>query len=216
MTSRAVATGFALIAMFLCVSASARPVSYTGGWTVIETSNRASTAGLLHYTAAYNLSIGARYEWQRGSDTRLKAIQPTFLAKRWFGKDYQGNLYLTGGFGKANRGVDGSSISETASFAGVMADWETRSLFISYEGRQLNLGKFGNQTMHAARLGWAPYEGDTGALHTWLMLEVDHRKHFDKTTSITPLLRFFKGPALLEIGYNLSDSSPLFNFTYRF
>ena len=163
MTSRAVATGFALIAMFLCVSASARPVSYTGGWTVIETSNRASTAGLLHYTAAYNLSIGARYEWQRGSDTRLKAIQPTFLAKRWFGKDYQGNLYLTGGFGKANRGVDGSSISETASFAGVMADWETRSLFVSYEGRQLNLGKFGNQTMHAARLGWAPYEGDTGA-----------------------------------------------------
>jgi hypothetical protein len=38
----------------------------------------------------------------------------------------------------------------------------------------------------------------------------------DERTSVTPLLRFFKGPALLEVGYNLSDPSPLFNFTYRF
>lgn len=80
----------------------------------------------------------------------------------------------------------------------------------------MNLGLLGNQTMHAARVGWAPYEGDTGALHTWLMLEVDHRKHMDERTSVTPLLRFFKGPALLELGYNLIDSSPLVNFTYRF
>ena len=70
--------------------------------------------------------------------------------------------------------------------------------------------------MHAARFGWAPYAGDTGELHTWLMLEIDRRGHFDDKTSVTPLLRFFKGPALLELGYNLTDPSPLVNFAYRF
>ena len=204
------------MSLIACATAVARPVSYAGGWTLIETSNRASSAGLLHYTLNYNLSVGARYEWQRGSDTRVTAIQPTFLAKRWFGRDYQANLYFSGGIGTAERDVGGIENSETAKFVGVMADWETRSLFVSYEGRRMHLGQLGNQTMHAARVGWAPYEGDTGALHTWLMLEVDHREHMDERTSVTPLLRFFKGPALLEVGYNLSDPSPLFNFTYRF
>jgi hypothetical protein len=164
----------------------------------------------------YNLSVGVRYEWQRGSDTRVTAVQPTFLAKRWFGRDYQANLYFSGGVGTAERRTARVADSDTAKFVGVMADWETRSLFVSYEGRRMNLGQLGSQTMHAARVGWAPYEGDTGALHTWLMLEVDRREHLDERTSVTPLLRFFKGPALLEVGYNLSDPSPLFNFTYRF
>ncbi len=206
----------ASIALVICATAAARPVSYAGGWTLIETSNRASSAGLLHYTLNYNLSVGARYEWQRGSDTRVTAVQPTFLAKRWFGRDYQANLYFSGGVGTAERRTAGVADSETAKFVGVMADWETRSLFVSYEGRRMNLGQRRSQTMHAARVGWAPYEGDTGALHTWLMLEVDRREHLDERTSVTPLLRFFKGPALLEVGYNLSDPSPLFNFTYRF
>jgi hypothetical protein len=70
--------------------------------------------------------------------------------------------------------------------------------------------------MHAARVGWAPYEGDTGSLHTWLMVEIDHREQIKEDTTVTPLVRFFKGAALLELGYNLTDPSPLINFTYRF
>ena len=62
--------------------ALARPVSYTGGWTLIEASNRASSAALLHYTPAYNYSVGARYEWIRGADIRMQVLQPTYLAKR--------------------------------------------------------------------------------------------------------------------------------------
>ena len=216
MTKTILSIALVYMSLMVCAMAVARPVSYAGGWTLIETSNRASSAGLIHYTLNYNLSAGARYEWQRSSDTRVTAIQPTFLAKRWFGRDHQANLYFSGGIGTAERKSGDIKNSETAKFVGVMADWETRSLFVSYEGRRMNLGQLGNQTMHAARVGWAPYEGDTGALHTWLMLEVDHRKHMDETTSVTPLLRFFKGPALLEVGYNLSDPSPLFNFTYRF
>ena len=111
-----------LLALSMSTPAFARPVSYAGGWTLIETSNRASSAALLHYTPAYNYSVGARYEWMRGTDIRMQVIQPTYLAKRWFGKDYQANLYLTGGIGRAERTRGQSSITETASFAGVMAD----------------------------------------------------------------------------------------------
>lgn len=205
-----------LTAVVMSWSTHARPVSYAGGWTLIENSNRASSAALLHYTPAYNYSVGARYEWMRAADIRLQALQPTFLAKRWFGKNYQANLYLTGGIGRAVGTLNQDSVTETASFVGVMADWETRSLFASYEMRAADLGQLGNQTMHAARIGWAPYEGDTGDLHTWLIFEIDRRKHLAEATTLTPLIRFFKGPALLEVGYNLSDSKPLINFTYRF
>ena len=205
-----------LLAISVSAPAFARPVSYAGGWTLIETSNRASSAALLHYTPADNYSGGARYEWMRGTDIRMQVIQPTYLATRWFGKDYQANLYLPGGIGRAERPRGQRSITETASFAGVMADWETRFLVASYEMRAADLGRLGNQAMHAARVGWAPYDGDTGDLHTWLMVEIDRREHLEETTTVTPLIRFFKGPALLELGYNLNNSKPLLNFTYRF
>ena len=208
----------ALVSMTLMVSATAlaRPVSYAGGWTLIETWNRASTAGLVHFSPTHNFSVGLRHEWQRGDDVKITGIQPTLLVNRWFGREYQGNLYLTGGLGTAKDDSPNNRGSDTASFVGVMADWETRTLFVSYEARFLEQGALGNHSMHAARFGWAPYAGDTGELHTWLMLEVDRRDHFEDKTSVTPLLRFFKGPALLELGYNLTDPSPLINFTYRY
>jgi len=215
-TARGTTLGLAVACLLLCNAAIARPVSYTGGWTLIETSNRAATAGLVHYSASYNFSLGFRHERQRDDDVALTAIQPTFLAKRWFGKTYQGNLYFTGGIGTASDRSNGHQSSDTATFVGVMADWETRTVFVNYEARFLEQRTLGNHSMHTARFGWAPYEGDTGELHTWLMLEIDHRDHFEEETAVTPLLRFFKGPALFEVGYNLTDPSPLANFTYRF
>ena len=48
------------------------------------------------------------------------------------------------------------------------------------------------------------------------MLEIDHRPEEDDPVTATPLLRLFKGPLLLEAGYNLTVNQPLVNFTYRF
>ena len=193
-----------------------RPVSYVGGWTLIQTSNRQSTAGLVHYTMTPQLSVGLRSEWDRDHDFVLNAVQPTYLVKRWFGSDYQGNLYANFGLGQA-RGVNGNDTSDDlGGFAGVMADWETRRLFAGYTARYLDVGDFGDEFMQAARAGWAPYAGDTGDLHTWLMLELDHRPQMDDPVGVTPLLRFFKGTTLFEVGYNLTASQPLLNFTYRF
>ena len=205
-----------LALVLVSVDLHGRPVSYTGGWTLIEESNRQSTQALIHYTPGPSWSLGLRNEWFRSDDYLLTAVQPTYLLKRWFGADYQANVYVHGGLGVA-QGVSGNDLSDQAAgFAGVMADWETRRLVVGYNARYLEAGHFGDSTMQMFRFGYAPYEGDTGDLHTWLMLEVDHRPESNDAVTVAPLLRFFRGPALLELGYNLVESSPLVNFTYRF
>ena len=97
-----------------------------------------------------------------------------------------------------------------------MADWETRSLFVGYRNRYLDAGHHARQFMQTLRAGFAPYEGDSGDLHTWLMVEIDHLPSNPNSVTATPLVRFFKGPLLIEAGYNLTVNQPLFNFTYRF
>jgi hypothetical protein len=205
----------AVALLLLSVSSTARPISYTGGLTLIEESDRQSTSVLVHFTPAHQWSIGVRGEHNRDQAYALYTLHPTWLARRWFGKNHQGNLYLHGGVGIAT-GVDGNPLGDDiAAHGGVMADWETRSLFASYRSRYLDAGHFGAQFVHAARAGFAPYIGKTGDLHTWLMLEIDHRPSERTSMTATPLIRFFKGPVLLELGYTLSINQPLINFTYR-
>ena len=71
---------------------SARPVSYVGGWTFIEESNRQSTAALIHYTPSPSWSLGLRNEWVRDANYAITSLQPTYLLKRWFGQEYQANV----------------------------------------------------------------------------------------------------------------------------
>ena len=89
----------AIICLITPTVVQARPVSYTGGWTFIETSNRLSTAGLLHYTINPKVSLGLRHERMRDADTDMTMAQGTWLVKRWFGKDYQANVYTMAGVG---------------------------------------------------------------------------------------------------------------------
>ena len=84
------------------MAAFGRPVSYVGGWTVIEESDRLSSSALVHYTPSPTLSLGLKTEINRDSDFAIHSAHPTFLAKRWFGADYQGNLYFHGGLGIAS------------------------------------------------------------------------------------------------------------------
>lgn len=202
--------------LLLMPSAEARPVSYAGGWTVIEETDRQSTSLWVHYTVTPKWSVGGRTEWDRQQDFVFNGVQGTYLAKRWFGENFQANLYAIGGAGIAN-GIDDNPVGARASgFIGALADWETRRLFTSYRVRYLEAGDVGHGFVQAARAGFAPYVGDTGDLHTWLMVEVDHRPNNENEIGVTPLIRFFKGGALFEFGWSLTDNEPLVNFTYRF
>ena len=205
-----------LSAASVSLPAWARPVSYLGGWTLIEESNRQHTAALLHYTVDPRWSLGWRTERDRNNDFAVQSLQATWLAKRWLGQDHQGNVYAYAGAGFAHGVEDTTTSTQSAGYVGVMADWETRRYFAGYMNRYLDANALGSQFLQTARVGWAPYEGATGDLHPWLMLEVDHRPQSEEHVGVTPLLRFFKGTALLEVGYNLKDHQPLVNFTWRF
>jgi len=197
-------------------TAFARPVSYAGGWTLIEETDRQSTSGLIHYSPTSQYSLGLKVDWDRKQDIIFTGLQGTWLAKRWFGEDYQANLYFWGAAGLA-QGIDDNEGGDNAGAQiGVMADWETRRWFLGYRASARDYGDLDASAMQAARIGYAPYEGDTGDLHTWLMLEVDHRPDNDEPFGVTPLVRFFYGSALFEAGWNVTDDEPLLNFQYRF
>ena len=197
-------------------TAEARPVSYAGGWTLIEETNRQTTTGLFHYSPSARYSLGARVDWDGEEDILFTGVQATWLAKRWFGEDYQANIYFWGAAGAA-QGIDGNpGEARFGGQGGIMADWETRKLFVSYHASVREFGELDATAAHAARLGFAPYEGDTGDLHTWFMVELDNRPDNPEPIGVTPLVRLFYGSALFEAGWSVTDDQPLLNFQYRF
>lgn len=196
--------------------AEARPVSYEDAWTLIGEHDREMSAVWAHYTPHRRYSVGYRGEWRRADDMVFHGAQLTWLANRWFAPDSQGNLYLFGAGGLAY-GVDGNPMDTTpAASAGLMADWETRRVFVSYAARGFAATDGTAKATQAARVGVAPYVANFGELHTWLMVQVDHSPTRDTPVGVTPLVRLFHGPVLFELGWTVNADKPLVNFTYRF
>ena len=146
----------------------------------------------------------------------MTMLQANILLKRWNKKYSQANLYLKTGLGTAKTDLQRfTDDSDTAGFVGFAADWEDRRYFISYENRFTDAGKFDDFFHQSVQAGWAPYQGDYGDLHTWLMLRIDHQQKTEDKLIITPLIRLFKGVHLLEAG--VSDNSKLLlNYIYRY
>ena len=66
----------------------------------------------------------------------------------------------------------------------------------------------------AYQLGVAPYLGDFGDLHTWLMIKAK-KNSVTSEWSVFPLLRLFKRDVMLELGYNNKTSWDA-HLMYRF
>ena len=196
--------------------AQARPVSYPGGWTFMTMNDGDKNSAHLHYSPTAKMSLGYKFEYWRDMDFTLNAVQMNNLLNRWNKRDSQANLYLKSGVGLAYSDA-GEFDDETspAGFTGLAADWENRRFFTSYENRYTEAGTIDDFFMQSARVGWAPYEGDYGDLHTWLMLQVEHVPENSHTMTVTPLVRFFKGVHLLETGMN-TRGELLFNYVFRY
>lgn len=186
--------------------AMARPITYPGGWSIMAMNDPGMNALHLFYSPTASYSFGLNHEYMRKPKVHMEALQGNYLLRRWNMPDSQANLYLKAGAGLAH----GSGESDPAVYGGLSADWENRRLFTSYENRFLRAGKTEKQALHTARAGIAPYKGDYGDLHTWLMLQVDYDAGEKDSFSLTPLVRVFKGTVLAEAGYNL-DNGVLFN-----
>lgn len=211
--------GLFLFGLIMAITADlhARPVSYKGGTTLMLKNDHDANVAHLHYSPTVNYSIGYRVEYQRDKEYWLHMGQLNNLVKRWNNPDSQANIYLKSGLGVATgyKNNNQSYNEQAAFFTGIAMDWENRRYFISYENRYLNAQDIDKQFRQSARLGVAPYIGEYGDVHTWLMLEASHNPKMSKKYVLTPMVRLFHGPNLGEIGFS-TEKTLLFNYTRRF
>lgn len=197
--------------------AEARPVSYPEGWTLNIRNDVNQNSALAHYTLDTNHALGARLRYDREGDFTFVGAQLNRLVKRWNKPDSQANIYGRVAIGKVVDDTSGplKRDDDEAFFLGVSADWETRRYFISGEAQHWENGRFGEFSSFHARLGIAPYVANTGALHTWFMIEGHNRPESRDKLATSAILRFFKGPSLLEVGVD-DQGEPLLNYVHSF
>lgn len=196
--------------------AQARPVSYPGGWTLMLMNDGDKNSAHVHYSPTAKMSLGYKFEYWRDGNFNLNAIQMNNLIKRWNKKDSQANIYLKSGLGIAYSDYgDFDHETDPAAFTGIAADWENRRFFASYENRYTEAGNIADFYTQSARIGWAPYEGDYGDLHTWLMLQVNHAPENKDSLAVTPLVRIFKDVHLLEAGMS-NHGEIMLNYIIRY
>ena len=177
-----------ILSILLPMALFARPISYAGGYTLMAKSDYLKDSLYVHYSPRANFSFGIEMlEGKRGMPDR-SYLRGTWLAHRLNKRKSQQNLYLDGG-------IDATSGEY---FIGAMGDWETRRYFAGFSLRKMkwNTESFFNNYL---QVGFAPYLGDYGDLHSWLMIK---RKYngLEERYSTYPVLRFFKGNWFFEAG----------------
>ena len=197
-------------------STQSRPVSYPTGWTFMTMNDGDRYSSHIHYSPTSYYSLGYKAEYWRDEEFQIHALQLNNLVKRWNKRHSQANLYFKSGAGIAisDLGQFDSEI-DPVFYTGIAADWETRRYFISYENRVTVSNEITDNFRQKARIGIAPYIADFGDIHTWFMFEARHASELEDEFVVTPLLRLFKGPGLLEVGYS-SNENLLVNYVHRF
>lgn len=205
-----------LMTVWIPIAASARPVSYEGGKMVMTENNFESHALHLLYSPTAKTAFGVATEYWRDKDWWYQGLQFNGLLKRWNAPDSQANVYMLSSLGVASGNNDvGKNIHEPAGFAGVELDWENRRFFTMYENHAVEAGDIDRFFEQKARVGVAPYIGEYGDLHTWLMFEVEHQPSDTHHFTYTPLIRMFYHQHLAEAGIS-NRGDVLFNYTVQF
>lgn len=199
----------------------ARPVSYPGGWTLMLNHEAENSSAHLHYTIDPRTSLGLRIESGDYGDHTFVGGQLNRLVKRWNAPGAQANIYLKTGLGVATGDFNtDQSETQAAGFIRLSADWENRRWFVAGDLYAHGVAEQQTMTGQQARIGVAPYVAEFGGFHTWLMLQADAKQNRfadqgEEALTLTPLVRFFYGPRLLELGYSSNDEA-LFKFIQRF
>jgi hypothetical protein len=191
----------------------ARPVSYSGGSTIMQKNSSRHNSYHIHYSPSYKYSIGYKGQYFRDQKMWLNGIQLNNLVKRWNNPDSQSNIYLKSSVGNARSG----SRDDIYGFIGSAFDYETRRYYISYENIYYKShNNLINNFEQDLNFGIAPYIANYGNLHSWIILQINHiPTNNNQELTYTPYLRFFKGSFLTELGYS-SNNRVIFNFIKRF
>jgi hypothetical protein len=186
--------GIKTIAFILCCLSwglEARPISYSGGSTLMAFSDSMKNSIYFHYSPTYKYSLGIEALKDKHLDKNYAYLRFTYLLNRKNRQQSQRNLYFQSGL--SSEGLDNY-------FYGIHGDWETRRWFtgFGYKEVKTDLVDYSDQFI---QLGVAPYLGEYGDLHTWIMLK-SKKNSLQGDWSTYPVLKFFKGDFLIEFGYS--------------
>ena len=195
---------FLFLLFLLPQSLQARPVSYSGGSTFMVFSDEMRDSAYYHYSPSYKYSLGIELVDEKKAMKNHANFRYTYLLNRKNTQKSQRNLYFQSSLSAG--GNDEYSY-------GFLGDWETRRYFIGFGAQELksNLRDYDKQFV---QIGFAPYLGDYGDLHSWLMIKSKHDSRTDKWNTY-PVIKFFKGDYLLEFGVDENDE-PDIHFMIRF
>ena len=180
------------------IPVQARPISYSGGWTLMQKNNWQKNRLHAHLSTSRRNSIGLNIETY--TDKNKVHVQWNHLVFRKNTKHSQANIYLRNQWGVAHV-VDHNYPTLTIS---VHSDWETRRHFLSYDASGVYIDNIDSGSFfHQARIGIAPYVAGYGKLHTWLMLQVEHHPQDPRQKNriiSSCIIRLFKSIYLIELG----------------
>ncbi len=157
-----------------------------------------------HFSPTYKYSLGIESIEDKFFGNNYLYLRLTYLLNRKNTQNSQRNLYFQSGV--SSKGFDNI-------FYGIHGDWETRRLFFGFNLKQVENEKK-DYYDQSYQLGFAPYLGNYGDLHTWVMLKTK-RNSLRSEWSTYPVLKFFKGNVLMEFGYNDKTEWDL-HLMYRF
>jgi hypothetical protein len=203
---------FSAVLSSLPPSAHTKPLSYVGGTMVMQENDETGHTLTVDYTFNPRFALGLYSKYEINQD-EFWVAGPQFntLLKRWNLPHGQGNIFGTTGVGLARQG----SRSEPAAWLSLLADYETRRVFFSYEPRLMYADDIEKSFWQRASVGFAPYLADYEQLNTWLLLRVDHHPAKDDHFVVTPFIRFFYKTIWLEAGYS-SNNHVMVNWTVQF
>ena len=179
-----------IILLIISFGLDARPISYSGGSTIMSFSDNIKDSLYYHYSPSYKYSVGIENIRDKYFNDNYSYVRFTYLLNRKNTESSQRNLYLQSGI---------SSEGFNKFFYGMHGDWETRRLFVGF-GLKETKKKIHDYSEQYYQIGVAPYLGDYGDLHTWIMIKAKENS-LENKWSTYPVLKFFKGNVLAEFGY---------------
>jgi DNA-binding transcriptional MerR regulator len=206
------AAAVAVSALLFSPPVYAKPISYVDGFMVMQENDETGHTLAFDYTITPKFAVGMYAKKETGGK-EFETIGPqvNYLVKRWNMPDGQANIFSMTGAGISRYHGD----NEASAWTGILADYETRRIFTSYELRGMYAGDLEKSVWQRARVGFAPYIANYDDLNTWLMVQIDHHPAKDDSIVVTPLVRFFYKTSLVEAGYS-SNNRVMFNWVLQF
>lgn len=208
----AVRLAFVQLIMLCSHSVAAKPISYPGGTMLMVENDETGHAVSVDYTFSPRVAAALYVKKEINGDAfTMIGPQVNYLVKRWNLPHGQGNIFSMSGAGTAV--MEGQA--KFTAWTTILADYETRRIFTSYEARLMHVDGMKTSLWQRARVGVAPYLGNYDDLHTWLMVQVDHHPEKRHTTVVTPLVRLFCKTLLVEGGVS-TRGTVMFNLVKQF